>query len=168
MIVTHNTIVNYFSNLVAQSTLIDSRNFFRFDISEIEGAMRTNITYPCFALESHEGNFSGSSHNNSLDNKVLAFSILGRPKQGDFTEQNNVLDQAETIGKKFISRLRLDSTDASNPMYKQIEVQNISYHKVGPIYIDMLYGYRFEITLKSNKLDLKVLPEDWEDINSVC
>jgi hypothetical protein len=163
----HIDVVNYFKEAVAQSIHIEDSNFFRMDITEIQGQMRKGINSPCLALESHEGNFENSKPNNSIDVKTFAFLILGKPQHNNFDDQNQVLDQTELIGKKFLARMRYNSTQPAHKLYGVFDLSLCNYHKVGPIYLGW-YGYRFEVTLKPKKIDLKVNPEDWQDIDSAC
>lgn len=120
------------------------------------------------AMESHEGNFEGSSSHNSIESKSFAFSIMSKTQAGDYDGQNSVLDQAEIIGKQVLARIRLDATDPTHILYKLFDIARVSFHKIGPIYVDQLYGYRFEIPLKPNKVLAKVSPDDWTDIDEVC
>ena len=168
MNLSHIELVNYCKNLVAQSIHIEAENFFRMDITEIQGAMRTAIGYPCFALESHDGDFEGSTASNSIENKRFAFTIFKNPTFGDFDEQNLFLDDCEIIGKKFLARMRYDARQKTSPLFNAFTVKDVYYQKVGPIYTDHLYGYRFQIELKPTKVDLKTLPADWNDITTIC
>lgn len=165
--ISHATIVNYIKESVEASADIDASNFFRVDLTEIQGAMRTGISSPCLLLESHEGNFENSKPNNSIESKTFAFSILKNPTQGNFDEQNQFLDDCEIIGKKFLARMRYHSTDNSSVLYNMFDLSLCNYHKVGPIFLSW-YGYRFEVTLKPKKVDLKVNSEDFSDIQSAC
>lgn len=166
--ITHAALINYIRNLVDQSVDIDVANFFRMDISEVQGAMRTGVSYPAFAYESHEGNFEGSKSNNTVDNKTFAFTILKKPQLGNFDQQNEYLDDCEIIGKKFLARMRYDSAIVGNVIHNLFEAHTVNYHKVGPLYIDQCYGYRFEIALKPDKSSLKVNAADWNDLDMVC
>ena len=168
MNISHQTIIGYLQNLVDQHTDIRIEDFYRMDISEILGAMKTSIQYPCFALESHEGNFDSSSAMNSLENKIFAFSILKKPEYGNFEDQNTALDDCELIGKQFLARMRYDSAQETSLLHKLFSLGNVNYHKVGPLYTDHLYGYRFEISLLPDKTSMKVTPENWTDIDEVC
>jgi len=64
--------------------------------------------------------------------------------------------------------MRYDSTQSGNILYRLFDIAQVSLHKIGPVYTDGLYGYRFEIALKPDKANFKVNPADWEDIESVC
>ena len=166
MDLSHASIVAYLSNLADQNT--DVKSFFRMNISEIQGAIKTNIEYPCLALESHEGNFESSSANNTIEQKTFAFSILDKPVKHTFNGENDSLDLAEKIGKEFLARMRYDTADPNSELYQAFNISRVSYHKVGPIYADRLFGYRFEIPLNSVKANLKPNPDKWSDLNTIC
>ena len=95
MNITHKLIADYMEQL--HTANIHTQSFFRFNISEIQGRIRSNITYPSMALESPEGDFSGSSLNNSINNKAFAFSILQKPIQGNYIDEDIKLDECERI-----------------------------------------------------------------------
>ncbi|EKF56248.1 hypothetical protein I215_01958 [Galbibacter marinus] len=166
MNITHKQIVDYMKGLHDNNT--STKSFYRFNISEIQGSIRSNIDYPCIALESPEGDFSGSRSNNSLDNKLFAFSILDKPVQGDYSDEDIKLDNCERIGKKFLSRMRYDSRIQNSLVFNLFHLSDTQYHKVGPIFTDRLYGYRFEIKLSNSKIDMLIDPEDWTDLDSRC
>lgn len=165
---THIALVNYIKNLVDQHATMPENAFYRMDVNEIQGNMRTGINYPCLAMESHEANFDGSTANNSLENKTFAFSILKKPEYGNFDEQNQFLDDCEILGKQFLARMRYDAATEGNLMFNLFDAALVTYHKVGPLYTDALYGYRFEIPLKPEKTSLKVNAAHWDDLDLVC
>lgn len=166
MSLTHKVITDYMQDLENKNT--STKSFFRFNIMEIQGAIRGNIIYPAMAMESPEGNFSDSSVNNSLDKKIFAFSILDKPEKGNFDDENDKLDQCEIIGKQFLSRMRYDSFLPSSPIYNCFNLSDVEYHKVGPIYTDRLFGYRFEIHLDDKKTNMQINPSEWTDLDSPC
>ncbi len=163
--ITHNDLVSYLETLCIQYK--DTLDFYRMDITEIQGKMRSGIEYPCMAMESHEIDFSGSKPFNSIINKTFAFSILHHPEKKNYDQQNDYLDRCEKIGLDIISRIRYDEKKANHFLNKTLEYDSIRAGKVGPIYSDHLYGYRFEITLKL-KSNLKIDPNHWKDIDTVC
>lgn len=165
--ISHKHIFDYIAKSVDASTDIATEDFFRVDLTEIQGAMRTGIASPCLLLESHEGNFENSKTNNSVETKTFAFLILKNPTQGNFNEQNQYLDDAEIIGKKFLARMRYHSTQPDHILYNMFDLSLCNYHKVGPLFLGW-YGYRFQVTLKPKKISLKVDPADFTDIESAC
>lgn len=163
---THNNLLDYFKNLVTLNA--DLKSFYRLDITEIQGAMRNGIEYPALAIESHEIAFTGSTANNSLKDVSFAFTILHKPEQQSFDQENNALNLCEEIGTEILKRLRYDAVTPNSPLYQAFELSTITGHKVGPIYVDQLFGYRFEIPLKPKKIDMKITPDKWSDIDQPC
>lgn len=165
--ISHQDILDYMQAAVAASADIATDNFFRMDITEIQGQMRQGITGKAVVLESHEISYEGSSPSNSLVTKSFAFSVIAPTTTGNYDQQNTALDECEVIGTKFLQRMRYHSNDATSVLYKLFDVSNVRAHKVGPVFLNW-YGYRFEIDLKPQKIDLKVKPADWSDIDDVC
>lgn len=163
--ITHQDIVNYMRSLADNH--LDIKDFFRMDVTEIQGAFRAGIDFPCLALESLEGDFSGSSTGNSIDNQSFAFTMLTAPVIGDFKEQNIMLDQSQIIGKELIARMRHDARVKGHLLHKAFYVSGVNYHKVGPLFLEHLYGYRFVVELRY-KTELIVDVGVWKDLDSVC
>ena len=162
----YDEIIQYFDNLVTQSTQI--QDFFRFDITEIQGALRAGIQFPCLALEAPQGSFQGSSPANSVVTQTLAFTIYIKPENDSQNAQNDALVSSQAWGLSVVKRLRYDSADSSSPWYNIIDLASIDFFKVGPIFSDRLFGYRFEIELKPQKIDMKVEPAFWSDVSDPC
>lgn len=166
MNITHKQIVDYMQDLHEKN--ISTKSFYRFNLAEIQGSIRSKIIYPCIALESPEGDFQGTTANNSLDNKLFAFSILDKPSQGDYTDEDLKLDNCERIGKQYLARMRHDARIKESLVFNIFNLSDTQYHKVGPIFTDRLFGYRFEIKLSNSKINMQINPNDWTDLDNPC
>ena len=93
---------------------------------------------------------------------------FSKPKKGDFDDENIKLDNCELIGKQFLKRMRLDSLTNGSAIYRAFDLEKVSYHKVGPLYTDHLYGYRFEVPLNAIKVNMQPDPDNWSDIDTIC
>ncbi len=164
---THQPYIDYFENLNAKSVYFAENSFFRMDLSEITGAFRKGITFPAMSVESPEGDAEGSTKNNSVLNRTGAFTIWEKPRTGNFQEQTEKIDDCEKIGLKIIARMRLDNANPASSLYGKFDAASVRWIKVGPIFNEGLYGYRFTFTIAGSE-SLKVDPNDWEDIESVC
>lgn len=164
---THEPHIAYFKNLNEKSVHFGADSFFRMDLSEITGAFRKGITFPAMSVESPEGDAEGSSKNNSVINRTGAFTIWEKPQTGNFTDQTTKIDDCEQIGLKLIARMRLDCANPESPLYNKFDVSSVRFIKVGPIFNEGLYGYRFTFVIAGSE-SLKVDPADWSDIDEVC
>lgn len=164
---THEPHIAYFENLNAKLVDFAEKSFFRMDLSEITGAFRKGITFPAMTVESPEGDAEGSSKNNSVINRTGAFTVWEKPQTGNFADQTEKIDDCEKIGLKIIARMRLDSANHASPLYNKFEASSVRWIKVGPIFNEGLYGYRFTFNIAGSE-SLKVDPADWSDIEEVC
>lgn len=165
MAVNHQTILDYFSNIAA--TLNDLNGFFRMDLTEIQGSFRSNTKFPCLVLESLEGDFGDSNHMQSVNTRTIAFTIYQNPKHQNYNDQNTKLASAEEIGLKILARMRHDAATPNHLLYQKFKVENTTYGKVGPIFNEQLYGYRFTVIVKTHT-PLTINVEDWSDNPTTC
>lgn len=164
---THKTLIDYFESLNTLLVDFGENSFFRMDLSEITGAFRSGITFPAMAVESPDGDLEDTSNNNSVLGKDFAFTVYKKPTSGNYEEQNQFLDDCETIGLKIIARMRYDAMDNDHFLYNRFDPSTVNYIKVGPIFNENLFGYRFTGKIKGSK-SLQINPEDWSDLNSPC
>lgn len=165
MATTHAIIVNYFSNIA--DTLIDLKSFYRMDLTEIQGAFRNNKVTPTLVLESHEADLGDSNVMQTVKNISFAFTIYILPKTGDYDDQNAKLDESEIIGLKVIARMRHDATIPGHFLYNKFKSAEVNYSKVGPVFNEELYGFRFSGNIKAPD-PLIVNPTDWTDNPTIC
>lgn len=165
MQITHANIVAYFEKLVTNLKGIES--FFRMDLTEIQSSFRSSANFPCLVLESYEGDLQDSNTSNSVNQKTFAFTIYTNPKADDYNQQNLELSLSEELGLKIIGRMRHDAAQPDHLLFRKFKVENVSYAKVGPVFNERLYGYRFIGVFLENQ-SLKINPLDWEDLPSVC
>mgnify|MGYP003636553395 CR=1 FL=1 len=165
MTVSHQILVDYFKNITIQLKTLNG--FFRMDITEIKGAFRSTVEFPALVMESYEGNFDDSNLQTNVNDRTFAFTIYTKPKNGDYDDQNLQLDMAEAIGLKVIARMRYDAGQKDHFLYTRFKVNTVTYAKVGPIFNEQLYGYRFIGSIKG--LETLVLnPSDWNDAPTLC
>lgn len=164
---THKPIIDYFEQLNANLLDFPEKSFFRMDLAEIQGSFRSGINFPAMVVESPEGNTEGSTINASVINRTGAFTVYQNSKQGDFGQQNQLLDQCERIGIKILARMRLDNANPAHAMHNRFDIPGVTWIKVGPIFTEKLYGYRFMYDLRGTE-SLIVDPADWSDIDEVC
>jgi len=163
--INHLEIVNYFKTLAKNSKHIES--FFRMDLREIKGSFRSKANFPCMVLESHEGDLGKSSRSEAVNQRTFAFTIYENPKREDFEDQNKKLSECETIGLKVIARMRQEGMTPKHLLYNRFKIETVTYMKVGPVFSEKLYGYRFVGSFDGFE-SLKVNPDDWCDEIDVC
>lgn len=165
MILNHNILVNYFSDLATQLKSINS--FFRMNLTEIMGAFRSTAEFPCMVIESHEGDFGDSTPISSINNIAFGFTIYTNPDNDDYDAQNQDLATAEEIGIKILARMRHDATQPNHILYNRFKIETVTYSKVGPIFNEQLYGYRFVGAIRLQE-PLTVNPDDWDYEPNIC
>lgn len=163
--VSHSVLIDYWKHI--KDNLNGLEDFFRMDLSEIKGAFRSSANFPCLVAESHESDFGNSKTNQSVNNRTFAFTVYYNPESGNFLEQNEMLDLSEAMGLKIIARMRHDATIKTHFLFNRFKVENVKSHKVGPVFNEQLYGYRFTGEI-SGAQSLIVAAHDWEDIDEDC
>jgi len=163
--INHSVLVAYFKYLA--DNLIGVNDFFRMNLMEIQGAFRSTAKFPCLVIEAHDGDYSGSNVMQSVNDRTFAFTVYAKPKKDDFDDQDTQLTLSEILGKKILARMRHDATLSSHFLYNHFKASNVSYSKVGPIFNEKLYGYRFVGSITAPE-PLIVNPADWEDSPVIC
>jgi len=163
--INHSYIVSYFKKLATD--FIPIKDFFRMDLTEINGAFRSSAEFPCMVLEVIEGDLNDSNIMNSVVSRSWAFTIYTNPANDDYEEQNEKLNLSEELGLKILARLRHDNILRDHKLYNTFKVEDVTYNKVGPIFSERLYGYRFSGTFTKNN-PLKVDVNDWKTDPNLC
>lgn len=163
-------LISYLEDLAEKH--IDIKSHFRWNISEVTGAMRSGIEYPLMAIDSPEistsGDRSSRFHYNSM-----AFTILAKPGNtrgaDKYAEQNAVLNDCLQICYEIEKRIIADGSlvkigGEKNWLYNMVDISSFNFQKVGPIYTDVLFGYRCEFLIK-NSVPKVVDASKWNDLN---
>jgi len=163
--INHSVLEAYFKQIAANLKGIN--DYFRMDLTEITGAFRSSANFPCLLAESHESDLGDSSIQQTINNRTFAFTVYFKPAKKDYDDQNLKLTESEIFGYKIIARMKHDSTIKGHFLYNHFKVENVTNHKVGPVFNEKLYGYRFVGSIKAHQ-PLKVNPADWEDNPTIC
>lgn len=164
---THKLIIDYLEQLNLNLNDFAEDSFFRLDLTEIEGGIRTGISYPCMAVESPDIDFSESTINSSVIAKIFSFTVFMNPDSENSEEKDFMTDLCERIGLKILARMRHDARTPEHPLYNKFLIESCEGIKVGPVFTELLHGYRFTGIIKGNET-LKVNAADWADIDLVC
>ncbi len=164
-------IVGYLEGLA--SAHVDIKSAYRWNVSEFTGKMRKGVELPVMLIDAVETQGMGDKAKRFHAN-VTAFTILDKPntKTGGMDEyeaQNQVLDACQQICFDvedrilFTASLTKDDNNAKNWLYGLVDEDSFHHVKVGPIFVDGLYGYRCEVTLKNQ---VPTLPDasKWQDL----
>lgn len=163
--INHTQLLDYFKSL--QENLKGLEGFYRMDLTEIRAAFRSGVPFPAMVLESHEGSFDQSIQNNSINTIFFAFTIYDNPEKENYNQQNEMLTNAEALGLKIIARMRYDAAQPAHFLFTNFDVSTVKYNKVGPIFSEKLYGFRFTGEIVNNH-SLKINPTDWLDSPTSC
>lgn len=150
----------YFKNLATSHKQI--HGFFRMNLSEIQGYFRKGIELPALVLESYDGGIGGSKISTDI-NRGFAFTIYLKPAANNFDAEDEKLSIAERIGLEIIARMHLDSFNPESLLFNQFDKNTVEYHKVGPIFTEGFFGFRFFGEFKGLH-SLKVDPNIWKDL----
>ncbi|WP_421811747.1 hypothetical protein [Flagellimonas sp.] len=140
--INHLILVNYFKGLAENHS--DIQGFFRMDLTEIMGSFRNSAPFPCLVMESHDGDFGESNVQSTVNTRGFAFTIYTNPDRKDYEDQNEKLSESEVIGLQVISRMKHDASVEGHFLFNKFKVSSVKYGKVGPVFSEKLYGYRFE------------------------
>jgi len=163
--INHSVLDAYFKQIAANFKGI--KDYFRMDLTEIQGAFRSSADFPCLLAESHDGDLGDSSIQQTINNRTFAFTVYFKPEKDDYDDQNLKLTQSEIFGFKIIARMKHDATIKGHFLHNHFKAETVKNHKVGPIFKEKLYGYRFTGEIKAHQ-PLIVDPNDWEDTPTIC
>lgn len=152
--------VDYFRLLAENHKAING--FFRMDLTEIMGSFRKGVNFPCMVLESHDGDLGNSNRLSTTNNRGFAFTIYMNPKRDDPDQQNEYLSTCEVLGLQVVARMRHDEAIPGHFLNQKFQVSSIKYSKVGPIFSEKLYGYRFEGEISGGE-PMAFDPTLWKD-----
>jgi len=163
--INHQVLVEYFGSLADGHKGISG--FFRMDLTEIMGSFRKGFGFPCMVLESHDGDLGESSRTATSNNRGFAFTIYENPKKDNPDDQNAKLSSCEVIGLQVIARMKHDEAQEGHFLNGKFKVASVKYAKVGPIFSEKLYGYRFEGEISGSE-PLFFDPTLWSDNPVKC
>ena len=163
-------IVNYLESLAQKH--IDIKNSYRWNVSEVSGALRSGIDLPVMLIDAIETQTKADA-TKTIHVNTTAFTILGKPNTrtgnlDQYDAQNEVLDFCQQICFDIEKRILndseqvKDSNGAKNWLYGLVDQNSFHHFKVGPLFSDGLYGYRCEVSLK-NIVSKCVDSNKWND-----
>lgn len=164
--------IAYFEKVARQLKQIGhsdtSKRFARIDIEEVLTGLRNKINLKewCLVLESYEGNLQSRGDEAMADTMMGAFMVVRQVKDNDFAGQAATISESKAIGLKIIALLIRDkqlAVQGERPRFlRGFQLGNVNYQKVGPLFGENAYGYRFEFAILENQ-HLIYDPEDWDE-----
>ena len=163
-------IINYLEELATNH--VDIKGSFRWNVSEVSGALRSGIELPVMLIDAVETQTKADS-TKAIHINTTAFTILGKPntRTGNldkYEAQNEILDYCQQIcfdiEQRIISDANIPRKDSvKNWLYGLVDKNSFHHFKLGPIFSDGLYGYRCEVSLK-NQVCTEPNPDKWNDL----
>ena len=146
---------------------IDVNSVYRWNRTELAGAMRKNVQKSIMLIDAVEINTNSPSNNNVHLNQC-AFTILG--KEGvstaqidSYTNQNDVLQHTQQIAFEIATRIQREAANINNAwLYGHLEKGSFNFFKVGPVFTENHFGYRCEFTITTTEV-YKLDDAKWSD-----
>lgn len=167
--ITFTSYIEFFRNLtekhIDMAPTGSKKTFFRLNIEEITGAMRSTIDADkhVMALESYEHTSKDLHSDNHLRDYTGAFIILKRvAKLDDFDAQDDAIDECEQIAIETSKRVYADSLDYDNRTFLNIELSDFTFQKVGPLYNNW-FGFRCQFNF-TDTYSIEVDNSQWSDL----
>lgn len=146
----------YFKNLGENH--VDIQDVYRWNPQEFTGKMRSGVQLPVMLVDPVETHPSGDT-TKTIHSNHIAFTVLGKPdtktgKIDSYDAQDEVLDYCQNICFDLEARILYDATlpeiaGVKNWMYGLVDKNSFHHFKVGPVFVDGLYGYRTELIFKN-------------------
>jgi hypothetical protein len=156
---THSEIINFHKTIADNH--VDINGFYRFDMNEIIGNLRTGVGTPALLLESHSSDLESLTKMvSNFNSRKISFLLLDfAGKQGNFDKANEVLDNLENIALDIISYLVDQNKTNGSWLFGMFDINSVQIEKVGPLF-DNMYGWNILYTLKCQE-PMIFNPDKW-------
>ena len=164
-------ITAYFEDLATRNKSIahvaqpGQERFFQFKIGDINNNLRSDLKEDeaIMVLEVEETRYRDNNSDNAFQYRNCAIMILLtiNPRHDKDQERSTKIDQAESIARQFIARIKRDSNQQKNPNWpiKKFDINKIFTHEVPKIYSNRI-GCRFTFPIEE-PAKLIVNQNDW-------
>ena len=162
------TYVKFFKNLSEQHVDVaptgTKKTFFRLNLEEITGSMRTSIDADKYVmvLESYEHTSKDLHSDNHLREYTGAFMIIKRAAIDGYDAQDIAINKCEEIAIEISKRIYANSIDYTNRIFTNIELNDFTFQKVGPLYNNW-FGFRCQFNF-SDTYAIEVDNSKWSDL----
>lgn len=154
---------DYFANLVEQSTFL--KTFIGYFQRELANK-RYNLETPCLALFGYSLELDGEKMSTVAVRK-MSFAIMMSGVPSDEMElQYKAIDESEALALKVVARLKLDANNQDHFLYNSLIKNSV---EIRPFEIEDtgMFGTEVCFDLK-NFQTMKVLADDWKDLEKIC
>ena len=149
-IATHSKIVEFHKAIATAHKGIN--DFYRFNIVELQGKLRSGIQTPVLMLESHSLGLRKSPNKvSTFADRNISFLLLEfGGKVDNYDKQEEVLDELENVALDIIAFLEKCRNDKDHWLFGMIDLETVRVEKVGPI-MDNMFGWNVIYTLKNHE-----------------
>jgi hypothetical protein len=149
-IATHSKIVEFHKAIATAHVGING--FYRFDITELTGRLRSGIQTPVLMLESHSTDLAENSNKTvTFANRRVSFLLLNfSGKVDNYDLRESVLDDLENVALDIVAFLKKCRNDKTHWLYGMIDIDTVQVEKVGPL-LDNMFGWNVIYTLKNHE-----------------
>ncbi len=156
---------NYFQEIVAKNLKINEFvGYFTRDLHHKQASFK-GLNSPYLALFKYELGLDGERQNTVAVRKVGFAVMRTKVSADDFEAQYAAIDECEKIALQVLARIRYDNNNREHFLYNSFLKDSV---RVLPVELSsQSYGVEVFFNFK-NPQSLEVVPDDWEDIDSVC
>lgn len=149
-IATHSKIVQFHKGIATANKEI--KGFYRFNIAELTGKLRSGIQTPVLMLESHSLSLrENQNKTTTFADRNISFLLLDfAGKSDNYDKQEEVLDDLENVALDIAAYLKHCHNDKSSWLFGMIQNDTFQIQKVGPI-LDNMFGWNVLYTLKNHE-----------------
>lgn len=161
----YNRIRNYFKNLSEKSTLL--KDFAGFLDRELRNKTNsfTGISSPFLHLWKYQKGYLGENQQTMAVISVGYAILKNNISVTDFEAIYDAVDECEKIAHHVNSRIRYDSNDPNHFLFNSYLKDRT---RIEPIYMEEVgFGVEVQVFFQ-NPQPIKLNPDEWTDIESVC
>ena len=157
---------DYFENLTAQSNFLEGfAGFFSRELMNKLTSRKEPLQSPYLALFKYQLGLDGDEMK-TMGIRKLGFAIIyNNIKPDNYEAQYEAIDNAENLALKVIARIRFDNNDKTHFLWNALQKESITIEPVELSQSD--FGVEVTFDLKNGQ-SLKLDPDDWKDINTIC
>lgn len=158
-------IKDYFQYLVSQHTEINAfAGYFNRDLQH-QISSRNGITSPYLALFRYELGLDGHKQNTVAVRKIGFAVMFENIPPDDFQRQYQAIDDAEALALSVLSRIQYDNHQKEHLLFNTFIKDSV---QILPVELsNYSFGVEVYFDLK-NPQNLKVNPQQWNDIHQIC